>query len=94
MVELPKYPPLKPLHVESSLDAGKLAKMERVPTELLLASLVPGIRECLKTRPDYTRWTSPHPHSASTRRGCRQSSAGRCRKGLTSQDAEGTLLAR
>jgi len=54
MVELPQYPPLKPLHPDSSLNAGKLAKMEWVSTEALLASLAPGLRDCLKTRPDGT----------------------------------------
>jgi hypothetical protein len=54
MVELPKYPPLKALHPDSSLNAGKLAKMETVSTELLLASLGAGLRDCLKTRPDGT----------------------------------------
>ena len=54
MVELPKYPPLKPLHVGSSLNAAKLAQVERLSTEALLASLVPGLKDCLKTRPDGT----------------------------------------
>ena len=54
MVELPQHPPLQPLHPDSSLNAGKLAKMERLPTEVLLASLVPGLRDCLKTRSDGT----------------------------------------
>lgn len=54
MVELPEHPPLKPLHLENSLNAGKLAQMERASTEALLASLVPGLRDCLKTRPDGT----------------------------------------
>lgn len=54
MVELPEHPPLKAIHPDSSLNAGKLAKMERLSTEELLASLVPGLRDCLKTRPDGT----------------------------------------
>ncbi len=54
MVELPHYPPLKSLHPDSSLNAGKLEKLERLSTEALLASLVPGLRDCLKTRPDGT----------------------------------------
>jgi hypothetical protein len=54
MVELPQYPPLKPLHPDSSLNAGKLAKMEQLSTEALLASLVPGLPDRLKTRPDGT----------------------------------------
>jgi len=54
MVELPQYPPLKPLHLDGSLNAGKLTKMERLSTEVLLASLLPGLPDCLKTRPDGT----------------------------------------
>jgi hypothetical protein len=54
MVELPKYPPLRPLHPDNSLNAGKLARIDRASTEVLLASLVPGLRDCLKTRPDGT----------------------------------------
>jgi ParB-like chromosome segregation protein Spo0J len=54
MVELPKYPPLKSLHPDSSLNAAKLAKMERLSTETLLASLVPGLKDCLKARTDGT----------------------------------------
>jgi hypothetical protein len=54
MVELPQYPPLRSLHPDSSLNAGKLEKMERLSTEALLASLVPRLRDCLKTRPDGT----------------------------------------
>jgi hypothetical protein len=54
MVELPQYPPLRSLHPDSSLNAGKLEKMERLSTEALLASLVPGLRDCLKTRSDGT----------------------------------------
>jgi hypothetical protein len=46
--------PLKPLHLESSLDAGKLAKYGRFSTDVLLASLVPGLEGSLKTRPDGT----------------------------------------
>jgi hypothetical protein len=47
-------PPLKPLHLESDLDAGKLAKMNRLSTEVLLASLLPGEEGCLKIRPEGT----------------------------------------
>ena len=54
MIEFPQSPPLKPLHPDSALNTGKLAKMERLSTEALLASLPPGLRECLKTRPDGT----------------------------------------
>jgi hypothetical protein len=54
MVDSPKHSPLVPLHLDSSLNAAKLAEMERLPTETLLASLLPGLQGCLKTRPDGT----------------------------------------
>ena len=54
MVELPQYPPLKSLHLDSSLNAAKLAQMEQLSTEALRLSLVPGLEGCLKTRPDGT----------------------------------------
>jgi hypothetical protein len=54
MVELPQYPPLKPLHLDGSLNAAKLAQMERISTEALCISLLPGSQGCLKTRPDGT----------------------------------------
>ena len=54
MVELPQYPPLKQLHLDSSLNAVKLAQMERLSTQALLVSLSPGSQGCLKTRPDGT----------------------------------------
>lgn len=54
-MDSPKFPPLKPLHPDSSLNAAKLAKFSRLSTEVLLASLEPGTEEgCLKTRPDGT----------------------------------------
>lgn len=46
------YPPLKPLHPDTSLSPAKLAQMERLSTETLLLSLVPGQRDCVKARPD------------------------------------------
>jgi hypothetical protein len=49
-----RYPPLKFLHLESFLSQAKLAVMEKAATEILIASLVPGQRDCLKTRPDGT----------------------------------------
>jgi hypothetical protein len=49
-----KYPPLKPLHPDASLSAAKLAQMERLSSEALKLSLVPGQKDCLKTRPDGT----------------------------------------
>lgn len=48
------YPPLKPLHAGTSLNGVKLAQMERIPTEELMRSLIPGQKDCLKTRPDGT----------------------------------------
>ena len=54
MAYSPKHPPLKPLHVDSSLNAGKLAEMERLSTETLRVSLLPGVQGCLKTRSDGT----------------------------------------
>jgi hypothetical protein len=49
-----QYPPLKPLHPETSLSATKLAKMESLTTDVLKQSLMPGQKDCLKTRPDGT----------------------------------------
>ncbi len=44
--------PLKPLHPD--LSPVKLAQIGRVPTEILLHSLKPGLKDCLKARPDGT----------------------------------------
>jgi hypothetical protein len=49
-----QYPPLKPLHPETSLSAAKLAKMESLTTDVLKQSLMPGQKDCLNTRPDGT----------------------------------------
>ena len=46
--------PLKPLHPDSSLSPVKLQQINRVPTEILLHSLKPGHKDCLKARPDGT----------------------------------------
>jgi hypothetical protein len=51
---IPPYPPLKPLHSDESLNPAKLATMEKLSTENLRNSLVPGLEHCLKTRPDGT----------------------------------------
>ena len=40
--------------MDSSLNAGKLAEMERLSTETLRVSLLPGVQGCLKTRSDGT----------------------------------------
>ena len=47
-------PPLIPLHPDISLSPPKLAGMERGTTEALVKSLLPGQKDCLKTRPDGT----------------------------------------
>jgi hypothetical protein len=51
---------LKPLHSDALLSSPKLAEMERSSTELLLNSLLPGQRGCLKTRPDGTMLDGHH----------------------------------
>jgi hypothetical protein len=47
-------PPLKALHPESSLNRFKLGEFEKLSTETIRQSLVPGQKDCLKTRPDGT----------------------------------------
>ena len=54
MVDPPQYPPLKPLHADSSINPVKLALLERLSTEALLASLLPAQKGCLKTRAEGT----------------------------------------
>jgi hypothetical protein len=54
MADSSKFPPLKPLHPDSFLNAAKLAKIERLTTEEITNSLLPGWQGCLKTRPDGT----------------------------------------
>jgi hypothetical protein len=54
MVDPAQYPPLKPLHPDSSLNTLKIARLERLSTEALLASLLPGQEGCLKTRREGT----------------------------------------
>lgn len=53
-MDLPQHPQLKALHSDASLNPAKLEQMERLSTETLLASLLPGLASCLKTRPDGT----------------------------------------
>jgi hypothetical protein len=48
----PRYPPLKPLHPDSSLSPAKLVQLDRIPTEIIEQSLRPGLNDCLKVRPD------------------------------------------
>jgi hypothetical protein len=45
-------PPLRPLHPDSSLSTAKLLIFERLATEVLKLSLMPGRGDCLKARPD------------------------------------------
>ena len=66
---MPQFPPLKPLHPDSSLNAVKLAQMERLSTEALLASLLPPEKACLKTRPDGTILEGHHRIFILRRRG-------------------------
>ena len=49
-----QLPLLKALHDESSLNSVKLAQIDQLSTVDLLASLMPGQRGLLKTRPDGT----------------------------------------
>jgi len=58
-----------PLHLDSSLNPAKLAQMERLSTEALLASLLPGLQGCLKTRPDGTILDGHHRIHVLRRRG-------------------------
>ncbi len=51
-------PPLKPLH--SELVALKIDLFEKIETELILKSLVPGQEHCLKTREDGTMLDGHH----------------------------------
>jgi hypothetical protein len=50
----PNHTRLQFLHRESSLIQSKLEELRRVPTEVLKSSLLPGQRDCLKTRHDGT----------------------------------------
>jgi hypothetical protein len=54
MVKAQKFPPLKPLHSQSSLNNTKLATFEKLSTEILVASLAPRQQAGLKTREDGT----------------------------------------
>jgi hypothetical protein len=49
-----EWPPLKFLHSEASLSNVKLAQFERIETDALQRSLLPGRTDCLKARPDGT----------------------------------------
>jgi hypothetical protein len=54
MVDPPQHSPLKALHPDSSINPVKLAQLERLSTETLTTSLLPGQQGCLKTRPEGT----------------------------------------
>ena len=54
------YPSLKPLHPDSSLNPAKLAHLEKVSTEILKQSLLPGQPDSLKARPDGTILNGHH----------------------------------
>ena len=69
MKDSPKLPPLKSLHADSSLNPAKLAKMGTASSESLIASLQPGLRDCLKTRPDGTILDGHHRIYLLRRRG-------------------------
>jgi hypothetical protein len=47
-------PPLKPLHSGNVLNRAKLLAMEKLTTETISQSLMPGNQHSLKTRPDGT----------------------------------------
>lgn len=49
-----KLPPLKPLHPDTSINPVKLTIFDRLSTQAILSSLVPGQGGCLKTRRDGT----------------------------------------
>ena len=48
------YPALKALHPETSFSPAKLAQLQQLSSDALMNSLVPGQRDCLKTRQDGT----------------------------------------
>lgn len=54
------YPALKALHPEASLSLVKLAQLEAISSEALIDSLLPGRRDCLKTRLDGTIMDGHH----------------------------------
>src|SRR5216684_8658547 len=54
---------------DSSLNATKLAQMERLSSDALRLSLLPGAQGCLKTRPDGTILDGHHRIYILRRRG-------------------------
>jgi hypothetical protein len=53
-------PPLKPLHSESTLIQAKIDQYDRLSTEELIGSLLPGETGSLKVRPDGTVMDGHH----------------------------------
>jgi len=62
-------PPLKSLHRDSALIPLKLVEMDRMSTEELINSLMPGQKHCLKTRRDDTILDGHHRLYILRRRG-------------------------
>jgi len=52
--------PLRPLHPDASLSAAKLGDFEKLPTDAILKTLLPGQDHCLKARPDGTMLDGHH----------------------------------
>jgi hypothetical protein len=69
ITDSPEHFRLKPLHPDVLLSSPKLAEMERIPTEVLLNSLLPGQKNCLKARPDGTMLDGHHRISVLRGRG-------------------------
>ncbi len=53
-------PPLVPLHGSELLSEAKLAAIDRLDTDTILHSLLPGQPHCLKARPDGTMLDGHH----------------------------------
>jgi len=62
-------PPLKPLHLDSSLIQAKVDQYDKLTTEELIESLEPGRTGSLKIRPDGTVMDGHHRLIILRRRG-------------------------
>ena len=62
-------PPLVPLHAESMLSSTKLAVFDKLSTEAIKQSLLPGSDHSLKCRPDGTMLDGHHRISVLKSRG-------------------------
>lgn len=62
-------PPLKALHSDSALSKAKLQAMEKLTTEKIKQSLLPGNQHSLKVRPDGTVLDGHHRVEILRRRG-------------------------